>query len=70
LTRSTSKNDLCLNVKGTWEAPHIVLERTLVLEELDVGTIWLEVALAALGDVLLTVERGKAPLLADDLDNC
>jgi hypothetical protein len=44
-----------------------VLERTRVLEELDVGTIWLEVTLATLGDVVLTVKRGEAPLLADDL---
>ena len=63
----TEKSDLCLDVKGTWEALHVVGERTLVLEELDVGAIWLEVTLGALGNVLLTVERGEAPLLADDL---
>ena len=60
-------NNLCLDVESTWEALHVVGKRALVLEELDVGTVWLEVALAALGDVLLTVERGEAPLLADDL---
>ena len=59
--------NLCLDVEGTWEALHVVGKRTLVAEELDVGTIWLEVTLAALGDVLLTVERGETPLLGDDL---
>jgi len=59
-------NTLCLDVESTWEALHVVGKRALVLEELDVGTVWLEVTLAALGNVLLTVERGEAPLLADD----
>lgn len=61
------KHNLCLDIEGTWEALDVVGERTLVLEELDVGTIRLEVALAALGNVLLAIERREAPLLADDL---
>ena len=58
---------LCLDVEGAWETLHVVCKRTLVLEELDVGTIRLEVTLAAAGDVVLTVERSETPLLGDDL---
>ena len=61
-------NNLCLDIESTWEALHVVGKWALGLEELDVSTVWLEVTLAALGNVLLTVERGEAPLLADDLD--
>jgi len=59
-------NNLCLDIESTWEALHVVGKWALGLEELDVSTVWLEVTLAALGNVLLTVERGEAPLLADD----
>jgi len=57
---------LCLGLEGVWEAPHIVPERALVPQELDVGTIDPDLALLALLDVLITVEWGEAPLLRDN----
>lgn len=58
---------LSLASESVREAPHVVLEWAPVLEELDVGTISLEATLATLGHVVLTGERGEAPVLADDL---
>jgi hypothetical protein len=50
------------------EAPHVVLEWTLVLEELNVGTIDLEATLATLVDEVITIKRRETPLLGDDLE--
>lgn len=65
----TGRNNLCLSLEssGIWEAAHVVGERTLVAEELDISTIGLEVTIGSLGDVLLTGKRSETPLLADDL---
>jgi len=65
---STRYDNLCLSLEGSsiWEAAHVVHERTLVAEELDVSTVGLEVTIRSLGNVLLTGKRSEAPLLADD----
>lgn len=57
---------LCLGREGLWEAPHVVLERALVPQELHVRTVDAHVALLALSNVLIAVERREAPLLGDD----
>lgn len=57
---------LCLGLKGIWVVPHVDLERTLVPQELYVGTIDTHMAILALGDVVLAVERCKTPLLRND----
>jgi len=35
-------------------------------QELDVGTVGLDLAILSLLDVLVTAERGEAPVLGDD----
>jgi len=59
---------LCLGLElvGLGEAAHVVLDRALVAEELDVGTVHAEVAGLALLDVFVTLERGETPVLGDD----
>lgn len=51
---------------GVGEALHVVGQRALVAKELDIGTIHLDLALLAQADVLVTAERGEAPVLGDD----
>lgn len=57
---------LSLGREGVGEAAHVVLEGTLVTEELNVGTVDTDAALLALGDVLLAAEGSEAPVLGDD----
>lgn len=45
---------------------HVALNGTLVVEELDVGTVGLDLASLTLLDVLGAAERGEAPVLGDD----
>jgi len=60
------RKNLSLGFEGLGEAAHVVLEGTLGAEELDVSTIDADLALLALGDVLLAAERGETPVLGDD----
>lgn len=53
-------------LEGLWEAADVVLDRTLVAEELDVSTVDTDGTGLALGDVLLAAERGEAPVLGDN----
>ena len=48
------------------ETLHVVLERAVVGEELNVSTIDLDAASSLLLQVLLAAQRGKAPVLGDD----
>ena len=48
------------------EAANVAGEVALVAEELNVGTVDLDLALLALLDVLLALERGETPVLGDD----
>ena len=48
------------------EAAHVVIERTLGAEELDVGTVDPDLALLALLDVIVALEGGETPVLGDD----
>src|ERR1700761_219939 len=57
---------LCLRLNRIREAPHVVLERALIPQELHVRTVHAQLALLALLDVLLAVERGETPFLRDD----
>lgn len=53
-------------LESLWEPPHVVLERTLVAEELNVGAVDADLAGLALGDVVVTAERSETPVLGDD----
>lgn len=55
-----------LSREGIGEASHVVRENTLVAEELDVGTVNEDAATGLRLQVLLTTERGEAPVLGDD----
>lgn len=55
-----------LGTEGLRELPHVLLEVAVVAEELDVGTIDLDVASSPLLQVLLATERSEAPVLGDD----
>ena len=57
--------DLSLS-EGIGEALHVLLEATVVAEELDVGTIDLDAASSLLLEVLLAAERGETPVLGDN----
>jgi hypothetical protein len=57
---------LSLLLESVGEAAHVGLEVALVAEELDVGTVDLNAALLALGNVLLAAEGSEAPVLGDD----
>lgn len=57
---------LSLLLESVGEAAHVVLESTLVAEELNVGTIDPDLALLALLDVLVALEGGETPVLGDD----
>lgn len=51
---------------GLGEALHVLLDQTVATQELDVGTVLLELALLAELDVLLTTDGGEAPVLGDN----
>lgn len=51
---------------GLGEALHVLLDKTVTTQELDVGTVLLELALLAELDVLLTADGGEAPVLGDN----
>jgi hypothetical protein len=53
-------------LESVGELLHVVLERTVVGEELDVGTIDLDVSSIPLDQVLLAAQRREAPVLGDD----
>jgi hypothetical protein len=57
---------LCLLLESLGEALDVLLEDTLVAEELDVATVDLDLALSAPGNVLLATETGEAPVLGDN----
>lgn len=51
---------------GLGEALHVLLDQAVTTQELDVGTVLLELALLAELDVLLTADGGEAPVLGDN----
>lgn len=51
---------------GVGEALHVLLNETVATQELNVGTVLLELALLAELDVLLAADGGEAPVLGDD----
>lgn len=55
-----------LSLKGLRELLDVVLEGAAVGEELDVGTVDLDVTSLPLDNVLLATERGEAPVLGDN----
>jgi hypothetical protein len=63
---SLATKHLSLLLESLGEAAHVVLESTLVAEELDVGTVDPDLALLALLNVLLTLEGSETPVLGDD----
>jgi len=66
LHTSSQTQNLSLCGESVREAAHVLLEVALIAEELDVGTVDLDLALLALLDVLLAAERGEAPVPGDD----
>jgi hypothetical protein len=63
---SSPTHNLSLSRESGGEAAHVLGEIALVAEELDVGTVDLDLALLALLDVLLTAERGETPVAGDN----
>ena len=63
---SLATKHLSLLLEGLGEAAHVVLESTLVAEELNVSTVDPDLALLALLDVLVALERGETPHLGDN----
>jgi len=57
---------LSLRLEGFWETTHVVRERAVLGEELDVGTVDADGTGLALLDVLFPTQRGEAPVLGDD----
>jgi len=57
---------LSLRLESVGEAAHVVGEVAVVGEELDVSTVDLDAAGSLLLEVLLTSERGEAPVLGDN----
>jgi hypothetical protein len=55
-----------LSLESGGEALHVVLQRTVVGEELNVGSVGKEVTSGLLLEVLLATERSEAPVLGDD----
>lgn len=51
---------------GVGEALHVLGDETVATQELDVGTVLLELALLAHLDVLLAADGGEAPVLGDN----
>ena len=63
---SLATKHLSLLLESLGEAAHVVLESTLVAEELNVSTVDPDLALLALLDVLLALEGSETPVLGDD----
>jgi len=63
---SLATKHLSLLLESLGEAAHVVLESTLVAEELNVSTVDPDLALLALLDVLVALERGETPHLGDN----
>ena len=63
---SLSTQNLSRSLESGREAADVLSEVTLVAEELNVGTVDLDLALLALLDVLLALKRGETPVLRDD----
>lgn len=61
-----SSINLSRRLESLGEAADVVGKVALVAEELDVGTVDLDLALLALLNVLLTAERGETPVPGDD----
>lgn len=57
---------LSLGLEGSGETLHVLLEVAVLGEELDVGTVDLDLTSLALGNVLVAAERGETPVLGDD----
>ena len=55
-----------LSLEGVGELPDVVCNGAVLREELDVGTIHLDVTSVPLLDVLLTAEGREAPVLGDN----
>jgi hypothetical protein len=63
---SLATKHLSLLLESLGEAAHVVLESTLVAEELNVSTVDPDLALLALLDVLVALEGGETPHLGDN----
>jgi hypothetical protein len=57
---------LSLRLESVGEAADVALKRTVVGEELDVSTVDLDTAGSLALQVLITTERGEAPVLGDN----
>jgi len=57
---------LSLGLESVREATNVLLEGTVVGEELNVSTIDLDTAGSLLLEILITSERGETPVLGDD----
>lgn len=55
-----------LSLESLGEALHVVRKRTVVGQELNVGTVDLDAASSLLLQVLLAAERGETPVLGDN----
>jgi hypothetical protein len=63
---SHNRQNLSRRLESSGEAADVLGKVSLVAEELDVGTVDLDLALLALLDVLIALERGEAPVLGDN----
>ena len=61
-----NKNSLRLTGESLGEAADVLLNGTVVAEELNVGTVDLDTAGSLALEVVLAAERGEAPVLGDD----
>lgn len=66
ITQCQPNNRLSLRLESLGEAAHVVLERAVVAEELNVSTVDLDAAGSLALEVVLAAERGEAPVLGDD----
>lgn len=62
----STNNHLSLSSESRGEAAHVVLDLAVASQELDVGTILLELAGIAHLDVLLATDGGETPVLGDN----
>lgn len=61
-----NRNFLRLTGESLGEAANVLLNGTVVAEELNVGTVDLDTAGSLALEVVLAAERGEAPVLGDD----
>ena len=66
MSSSHPANCHILGLKGLGELPHVLGDGAVLREELDVGTVHLDMASLPLLDVLFAAEGGEAPVLGDD----